>query len=275
MAIMMSCPSPSRSLRVVVAAQALGHHSNALSPSVPKSVHLSRSLELQRLATYPERTQHQVHANTATAGSVAELSLSYEHEPLVPVELRFSDPTTERETSTSGRAEETVAAASPAVPGRVTDVHSMEAVEDLVTQNPTKLVVLDCHTRLCGPCKLMEPVYQGFANHFEDAIFVRVDTAENCSTRALSGHLKVDSLPAFFAWRNGKLVGSCKGAQDQVLKKMLVDNTAQGEAGYVLPCFRPKKAAVRGGGPRSLNFLPQEPAAPQWQGSDSAPLGTA
>lgn len=60
----------------------------------------------------------------------------------------------------------------------------------------------------------------------------------------------MSSLPAFFAFRDMQLVGRCRGAQVDVLWKMLVDNTRAGEAGFVLPCFRKRKAAVRGGGPR-------------------------
>ena len=73
--------------------------------------------------------------------------------------------------------------------------------------------------------------------------------------QGIASRLGVSSLPAFFAFRDMKLVGRCRGAQVDVLWKMLVDNTVQGEAGYVLPCFRKRKAQVRGGGPRSASSL--------------------
>jgi len=140
------------------------------------------------------------------------------------------------------------------VPGRVHQLTSLEQLETLLVQSPA-LIVLDCHTPACGPCKLMHPIFASNAQHFHNAIFLSVNTEQDDETRGIASRLGVSSLPAFFAFRDMKLVGRCRGAQVDVLWKMLVDNTVQGEAGYVLPCFRKRKAQVRGGGPRSASSL--------------------
>lgn len=140
------------------------------------------------------------------------------------------------------------------VPGRVHQLTSLEQLETLLVQS-SALIVLDCHTPACGPCKLMHPVFAANAQRFHNAIFLSVNTEQDEETRGIASRLGVSSLPAFFAFRDMKLVGRCRGAQVDVLAKMLVDNTVQGEAGYVLPCFRKRKANVRGGGPRSASIL--------------------
>lgn len=204
------------------------------SPSTPpKSVNISRSIGLQRMAS-----RQQMKVKTASMAAVMDLLPS-----------SFTDYEPEPEMSTSGRVQE---------------LHSLEELEALVLANSDKLVVLDCSTKLCGPCKMMDPYYTSFAQHYQEAIFVKIDPEENERTKAIMAYMKVRALPAFFAWRDKKLVGQCRGAQDKQLKKMIVDNVHQGETGYVLPCFRPKTATIRGGGPRSMTATSQQPNTRQW-----------
>lgn len=69
----------------------------------------------------------------------------------------------------------------------------MEELEALLEQNAGSLMVLDCHTPQCGPCKLMAPVYAANAQHFHNAVFLSVNTegSANTAVRPLSPSLRV------------------------------------------------------------------------------------
>jgi len=160
------------------------------------------------------------------------------------------------------------AAPSQEISVPVRDVHSLEELEELLHAHSDKLVVVDCSAKLCGPCRMMDPVYESKAKHFKDALFCKIDTEENESTKAIMSSLGVRALPAFFAFRDEKMVGKCRGAQEKILNKMIVDNVHQGETGYVLPCFRNRKVSVNGGGPRSMSAgLPSNQPSARWSES--------
>lgn len=59
---------------------------------------------------------------------------------------------------------------------------SLEQLETLLVQS-SALIVLDCHTPACGPCKLMHPVFAANAQRFHNAIFLSVNTEQDEETR--------------------------------------------------------------------------------------------
>jgi len=72
--------------------------------------------------------------------------------------------------------------ASTVCVGCVPQLTSLEQLETLLVQSPA-LIVLDCHTPACGPCKLMHPIFASNAQHFHNAIFLSVNTEQDDETR--------------------------------------------------------------------------------------------
>jgi thiol-disulfide isomerase/thioredoxin len=77
---------------------------------------------------------------------------------------------------------------------------SLEQLETLLVQS-SALIVLDCHTPNCGPCKLMHPVFAANAQHFHNAIFLSVNTEQDDETRVRSPSLCLLSDACRFSFR--------------------------------------------------------------------------
>ena len=75
-----------------------------------------------------------------------------------------------------------------------------------------KVVVVDFYADWCGPCRAMAPVLEELSNEREDAKFykVNVDDAED-----LASGLKVQYIPCFFIFKDGKPVEKLVGMQDK------------------------------------------------------------
>ena len=75
-----------------------------------------------------------------------------------------------------------------------------------------KVVVVDFYADWCGPCRAMAPVLEELSNEREDVKFfkVNVDDAED-----LASELKVQYIPCFFIFKDGKPVEKLVGMQDK------------------------------------------------------------
>jgi thioredoxin 1 len=84
-------------------------------------------------------------------------------------------------------------------------------------------VLVDFYTDHCPPCKLMSPVLQELETEAGGAFkVVKVDAA---SEGQLAASFRVSSVPAFFAFANGKCVGQTVGAKSKAsMKKWFEDS---------------------------------------------------
>mmetsp|Transcript_24616 Transcript_24616/g.46714 ORF Transcript_24616/g.46714 Transcript_24616/m.46714 type:complete len:214 (+) Transcript_24616:60-701(+) len=92
------------------------------------------------------------------------------------------------------------------------------------------LVVLNCSMTYCGPCKVMYPTFELFAENYADAVFCYCVGDSNESTKALLSRLGIQAVPHFEMFRNGKSVGFYEGKNKQALRKTILSNLEPGEA---------------------------------------------
>ena len=62
-------------------------------------------------------------------------------------------------------------------------LHSSQEFQDVIEQNPGKLVVMMCKAQGCRPCKMFSRKFQRLAEQFEDAIFLDIMGDETKDTR--------------------------------------------------------------------------------------------
>ncbi|KAJ7295352.1 hypothetical protein O6H91_Y195400 [Diphasiastrum complanatum] len=119
------------------------------------------------------------------------------------------------------RVVESVPAAAKACsePGEtVTEYEDGEALEKRIQEAGDKLIVLDISTKTCGPCKFIYPKVVKLSIDYPDAIFLKINGDHNSSTRALMKKWGIRAVPNFRFFRNGKLIHSHTGANEDELR---------------------------------------------------------
>ena len=95
-----------------------------------------------------------------------------------------------------------------------------ESFEKLTGQSE-KAVLIDFWATWCGPCQSLTPVLEELSEEFPQLIIgkVNVEDAENVQLAASMG---VNSIPAMFFYRNGKLEKELIGfmTKDELKKKL-------------------------------------------------------
>ena len=92
---------------------------------------------------------------------------------------------------------------------------------EIIAENDT--VVVQYMAGWCGNCRLMKPKFKKLATENENATFLLVDAEKNPESRKLA---KVDNLPTFAAFRNGKLVNQVQTNKFELLKDLVNEVTS-------------------------------------------------
>ena len=71
------------------------------------------------------------------------------------------------------------------------------------------LVLVDFWAEWCGPCKMMHPVFDRMAKKYRHIKFARVSVDHN---QEISMKFRVQSIPTFIMFKDGKLVDKMIGA---------------------------------------------------------------
>ncbi len=71
-----------------------------------------------------------------------------------------------------------------------------------VVKNSEKLVIVDCYSPKCAPCKVLEPIMEKFAEEFPQADFYRIDVVENYKVMKEFG---IFSVPCILFFKDGQL----------------------------------------------------------------------
>jgi len=86
-------------------------------------------------------------------------------------------------------------------------------------KNSEKLVVVDCYSPRCAPCKVLEPIMEKFADEFKDADFYRIDVVENYKVMKEFG---IFSVPCILFFKNGQLLSEVIGLYPENTLKLKI-----------------------------------------------------
>lgn len=82
------------------------------------------------------------------------------------------------------------------------------------------LVVVDFYATWCGPCKIIAPKLEEFAERYADKIIVLKVDVDECEELAIK--YNISSMPTFVFIKNGSQVESFSGANADKLEKYIV-----------------------------------------------------
>jgi len=113
--------------------------------------------------------------------------------------------------------------------GAVNEIESREELDRYLEENGDGMTIVNIATSFCGPCKLMKPTFDLFAQNYSNALFLYVLSDKNEKTKKLSDELKVGEVPAFRFFRSGEQVWQYAGASEKILRMTIIDNLLDGE----------------------------------------------
>lgn len=92
---------------------------------------------------------------------------------------------------------------------------------EIIAENDT--VVVQYMATWCGNCRLMKPKFKKLAGENENAVFLLVDAEKYPASRKLA---KVDNLPTFASFKDGKLVNQVQTNKFENLKELVNEVTS-------------------------------------------------
>lgn len=120
---------------------------------------------------------------------------------------------------------------SSAGAGAVLAVHSPAQLSAMLAAHADQVLVLQCKSSKCRPCKAFAPKYAHIADVFQDCVFAEITGDESPENRALMKEWAIKSTPTFRLYRNGALVASASGAREPQLVCAIQAALLPGEAG--------------------------------------------
>ena len=106
----------------------------------------------------------------------------------------------------------------------VVDVTTESFMADVVEASQTQLVLLDLWAPWCGPCKQLTPVLEKLAAQSKGA--VRLAKMNIDEHPAVAQQLQVQSIPAVFAFKDGRPVDGFMGALPESDVKKFIEKNA-------------------------------------------------
>ncbi|GAU99858.1 hypothetical protein RvY_10798 [Ramazzottius varieornatus] len=92
------------------------------------------------------------------------------------------------------------------------------ALDKILKDAGSKLVVIDFHATWCGPCRQIGPKFEEFSSKYADVIFLKVDVDE---AEDIPSEYEISVMPTFIFIKNGKPVETFSGANAGKLEDMI------------------------------------------------------
>lgn len=84
-----------------------------------------------------------------------------------------------------------------------------------------KLVVVDFFATWCGPCKMIAPMIEKFAEQYSSAAFYKLDVDQ---VPEAAQKAEVSAMPTIVLYKNGEVVDKVIGANPALIKQKIAAN---------------------------------------------------
>lgn len=99
-------------------------------------------------------------------------------------------------------------------------INPQHKFDDELQKAGNLLVVVDFFASWCGPCKIIAPKLEEFAERYADKIVVLKVDVDECEELAVQ--YNISSMPTFVFIKNGEQVDSFSGANADKLEKSII-----------------------------------------------------
>jgi putative thioredoxin len=124
-----------------------------------------------------------------------------------------------------GQGNGTTGANGAAAAGLVKDSDTEHFMTDVIDASNEVPVIVDFWATWCGPCKTLGPIIEKAVKEAKGAVkLVKIDVDKN---PAVAGQLRIQSIPAVYAFFQGRPVDGFMGAQPESQVKQFVQRLAK------------------------------------------------
>jgi len=115
----------------------------------------------------------------------------------------------------------------------IKDTDTEHFVDDVIDASNETPVIVDFWAPWCGPCKQLTPMLEKVVREARGAVrLVKINTDEN---QELAGQMRIQSIPAVYAFFKGRPVTAFTGAQPESQVKQFVQRVVQAAGGQIGP----------------------------------------
>ncbi|NKB56200.1 MAG: thioredoxin [Alphaproteobacteria bacterium] len=117
--------------------------------------------------------------------------------------------------------------------GLVKDTTTATFMADVIEASRETPVIVDFWAPWCGPCKQLGPIIEKAVASAQGAVkLVKINIDEN---KEIAAQMRIQSIPAVFAFSNGQPVDGFVGAQPESQIKSFIERVVQAAGGSVGP----------------------------------------
>ena len=116
--------------------------------------------------------------------------------------------------------------------GTIVDTSTAGFAQDVIDASKDTLVLVDFWADWCGPCKQLTPVIEKVVRSYNGKVkLAKLNVDQH---PAVSGQLRIQSLPTVYAFRDGQPVDGFVGAQPESAIRELIDRHLDAAAGATI-----------------------------------------
>ncbi|MHA1149721.1 MAG: thioredoxin family protein [Promethearchaeota archaeon] len=108
-------------------------------------------------------------------------------------------------------------------PHEIIHLRSIKQFNELLNKYKNKVIVIDCWTEWCGPCKMYGPIFEQVYKEYldNDVIFIKVNIDE---LQGFAQHFRIMSIPTTIVIKNKEIIAQELGLLSKDRLETLIEH---------------------------------------------------